>query len=113
MDFGKDGNIITIIIFLLFIAITLTLVGCDKDIHNHPHLVTGKQLFEHHCATCHRETGTGDFLKGVRANKDTKLSMRQIAHKVRKSESEKRKMPLFPMMSTEEVALIANYVKRL
>jgi len=113
MIFENGNRTVIGTVFFLFIATTLLLVGCDKDIHNHPHLVTGKQLFEYHCATCHRETGKGNFLKGVPANKGTRLNVSQVAHKVRKGGNDKIKMPMYPKMSTEEAALIASYVKQL
>ncbi|MFD2229837.1 c-type cytochrome [Alkalimarinus sediminis] len=97
---------------LLLIALA-GLSGCDKDTHNHPELITGKQLFDHHCAGCHAETGKGNFLKGVPPNKQSSLSIWQIAHKIRIEANDKRKMPLYPNMSTQEAELIADYVKQL
>lgn len=97
------------------IVCTLFLSGCDKDVHDHPELTTGKQLFEYHCSSCHKSTGTGHFLKGVPANKDTDLAIWQIKHKIKNkaSQDSKTKMPAFPNMSPEEASLIANYVKNL
>lgn len=90
-----------------------TLSACDQDIHNHPELTTGQQLFEYHCSSCHKATGTGHFLKGVPANKDTELQSWQIKHKIQDAAEDKSKMPSFPNMPPDEAALIADYVKRL
>lgn len=98
--------------FFVMVSV-IVLSGCDKDIHNHPNLITGKQLFDYHCAGCHAETGRGNFLKGVPANKNTSLAAWQVAHKIRIEANDKRKMPLYPNMSTQEVELIASYVKQL
>lgn len=98
---------------IAFFVIVMVLSGCNKDIHSHPELVAGRQLFDYHCASCHSETGKGNFLKGVPPNKNTSLTVWQIAHKIRTDANDKRKMPLYPNMSTEEAELIADYVKQL
>jgi len=98
---------------LVLILVATTLSGCDADSHHHPDAVTGKQLFDYHCARCHTETGKGNFLKGVPPNKQTSLTVWQIAHKIRIDANDKRKMPLYPNMSAEEAELIADYVKQL
>jgi mono/diheme cytochrome c family protein len=92
---------------------TVLLAGCSDDVHDHPTLVTGKQLFEHHCSGCHKNTGKGKFLKGVPANKDTNLSASQVLHKITSNENGGNKMPSFNNMSTEEAAKISVYVKTL
>lgn len=97
----------------VILIVISVLTGCDKDIHNHPELLTGKQLFDYHCAGCHAETGKGNFLKGVPPNKNSQLTVWQIAHKVRIDANDKRKMPLYPNMSTQEAEMIAGYVKQL
>lgn len=98
---------------ILRLLIVMVLGGCNKDIHRHPDLVTGQQLFDYHCASCHTETGKGNFLKGVPPNKNTSLTVWQIAHKIRIDANDQRKMPLYPNMSAEEAELIADYVKQL
>lgn len=106
---------ITSLSLFLTIACTIFLSGCEQDVHDHPELTTGKQLFEYHCSSCHKSAGTGHFLKGVPANKDTGLAIWQIKHKIKDKASpdNKTKMPSFPNMSSEEASLIANYVKNL
>ncbi|MEZ8823734.1 cytochrome c [Vibrio sp. 10N.261.55.A7] len=98
---------------LASIFVLALLSGCDKDLHDHPHLTTGKQLFEHHCAGCHQKTGQGQFLKGIPANRATALSEEQISHKVTSDDTVGSKMPSFPNMDEEESAKIASYVKSL
>jgi mono/diheme cytochrome c family protein len=99
--------------WLMLFLTSVIITGCDKDVHNHPELVTGKQLFDYHCAGCHTETGKGNFLKGIPPNKHSSLTVWQIAHKLRIDADDKRKMPLYPNMSLQEAEVIADYVKQL
>lgn len=96
---------------LLFL--TLILAGCSADEHDHPQLKTGKQLYDYHCAGCHREDGSGLFLKGVPANRDTDLSAWQIMHKVKEGEEGDTRMPVFARMPEQEATRIALYLKEL
>jgi len=91
----------------------LLTTGCSNDIHDHPDLVTGEQLFDHHCSECHNKTGAGVFLLGVPANRDTTLSSSQVIHKIQHNEKNSSKMPAFPEMSTEEAKKITDYLKQL
>ena len=99
------------IIYIIFLS-SIILSGCNNDIHDHQDLVTGKQLFEHHCSECHNSSGLGNFLRSVPANKDTKLSAWQITHKLRAGEKD-GKMPIFEEMSVEEAMKISAYLKRI
>jgi len=101
-------------VFLGFCIVSICcLNACSKEIHDHPEQITGKQLFELHCSNCHKVTGTGKFLKGVPANKDTLLTKSQIEHKIRDKSSGNEKMPSFPKMSALEAANISAYLKSL
>jgi len=95
------------------LLLTLILAGCSADEHDHPQLVSGKQLYDYHCAGCHREDGSGLFLKGVPANRDTDLSAWQIIHKVKEGEQGDSRMPVFARMPQEEATRIAVYLKQL
>lgn len=98
--------------YVLIISWLLMLTGCGRDVHDHPDLKTGQELFEYHCAECHQRSGQGNILLGVPANKGTELSVYQVSHKIRKG-AEKSKMPAFPNMSKEEAGKIAVYLKGL
>ncbi len=91
----------------------LTVSGCSDDVHDHPDLVTGKQLFNYHCSGCHNETGHGNFLKGVPSNRDTPLSPQQVSHKITTVGNEGSGMPSFPKMGQAEAAKIASYLKQI
>lgn len=87
------------------------LIGCSNDIHDHPDLVSGKQLFEYHCSACHKDTGKGNFLKGIPANRGTELTASQIVHRITRKDNSGSKMPAFPNMSVEEAKQISTYLK--
>lgn len=96
----------------LLLLISL-LAGCGTDDHDHPDLHSGKQLYEYHCVGCHKEDGSGLFLKGVPANRDTDLSVWQIVHKVKKGTEDEGKMPVFVRMPRQEASQIALYLKEI
>lgn len=100
-------------IFSSVVAVMLLLTGCSVDEHDHPDLVSGKQLYEYHCAGCHKADGSGLFLKGVPANRDTDLSAWQIVHKVKEGMEGESRMPIFARMPPQEASKIAVYVKQL
>jgi mono/diheme cytochrome c family protein len=88
----------------------------DKDSHEHNALTTGKELFSHHCAGCHKETGRGNFIKGVPSNILTKLEHRQIIEHIRGGERQpsffyrKIIMPSFTTMGDEEIESITSHL---
>lgn len=94
-------------------CLVLALTGCDVDQHDHPDLVSGRALFEHHCAPCHKADGSGIFLKGVPASRETNLSVLQVMHKVQGHQEGERAMPKFKRMSQQEASKIAVYLKQL
>lgn len=104
----KAGIGLQIIMTLLFFV-----VGCHKDEHDHPHLTTGKQLFEFHCSACHRQDGNGKFLKGYPSIANTEFLSWEITHKIRGDEAEGRNMPSFKNMPVDEATAIAKYLKSL
>ena len=100
---------------LLVVAVQ-SLQGCGEaaDDHNHPELTTGKALYEFHCAECHKSTGSGSFLSGIPANKDTELSSTQVVELLRGIHRDGgESMPVWKGMSTQEAAKIATYLKTL
>lgn len=78
-----------------------------------PELTTGKELFEFHCAGCHHNAGNGNFLAGIPANKETKLTSTQIVEFIRGRHREGSDMPVWKDMPTAEAWKIATYLKTL
>lgn len=101
-------------IFTVLLLVAAFLTACGVDIHDHPHLTTGKQLFEYHCSGCHNDSGNGRFLLGVPSNNDTKLSIGQVSHKIKVGSGiSESKMPVFAGMSREEAVIISAYLKKI
>ena len=99
----------------LLLATTISLVGgCSGDNHDHPELISGQQLFEYHCADCHHAAGNGNFLAGIPANRETRLTTAQIVKFLRDDHRlEGSKMPVWPEMPEDEARKIALYLKSL
>ena len=103
-----------ILIRLCSILVLLLLSACSADSHDHPHLTTGKQYFEYHCASCHRENGMGLFLKAIPANILNDKSYSEIVYHIRHgSQSSQKSMPVFKKMPDGEVRKIASYLLQL
>jgi mono/diheme cytochrome c family protein len=96
---------------LPLITSVFLIVGRHKDKHAHPELTTGKQMFEFHCSSCHKQEGNGYFLNGYHAIHNTELFSWQISHKICAEESENRNMPSFKNMLISEANLIAKFLK--
>jgi len=89
----------------------ITLIACsNRDDHDHPKLKTGKALFNHHCAGCHSEDGTGKLADQTPANILTKKSHQEIAKYVTTDINPNREMPVFSTMSYSEASKIASHL---
>lgn len=104
------GQLLTVLSLLCLLTL---LVGCDPDQHDHPDLNLGRELFDYHCAPCHKADGSGVFLKGVPANRYTDLSVVEVMRKIQTASEPHRAMPVFKKMSRQEQAKIAIYLKHL
>ena len=96
--------------FVLFVA---AITACSNDSHDHAKNITGKQLFEAHCVTCHDTGGTGRLALGVPANKGSKLSDLEILNKIRHGRGESTKMQIFEKMSEQEAMKIVKHLRTL
>ena len=89
----------------------LALLSCaDHDEHNHPADISAKELYELHCASCHRTLGQGKFLKGIPPSRDTALKIREIIKKIRSGEQHDTNMRVFKTMDEQEAKRIAIYL---
>lgn len=99
---------------VVLISTFVLLSACNKDHHNHPELHTGKDLFNYHCASCHGEEGTGQFLRGIPANIATSKNQTGIMLHIKEgAQSATSTMPIFKMMPDQEAQKIAAYLLRL
>jgi mono/diheme cytochrome c family protein len=91
----------------LLMTSVLILCACGK-----PQLQTGEELFDHYCATCHRKTGTGNFLKGAPAVQSTQYNTSQIAQLIRgHRRPTDTRMPVFNELTSKQTIAIAAYVR--
>ncbi len=92
------------------------LSGCTS---NNGKPVTGKELYEYYCAGCHRDTGAGQFLRGIppliqnKSLNPTPLKSWQVRHKIMSGPSANRKMPSFNNINNEQARLISQYIQKL
>lgn len=99
---------------LYCILIVFMLVSCSADLHDHPHLTTGKQFYEYHCVSCHRDNGLGLFLKGMPANILNDKSQSEIIYHIRHRHSLSQEiMPVFKTMPFNEAHKISRYLLKL
>ncbi len=102
---------ITLVIALI---ITGALTACSsRDDHEHPDLKSGEALFNHHCAECHGEDGTGKLVSQTPANILTKRGRDGIVKYVTTNINPQREMPVFSTMSFTEAAAIATHLIKL
>jgi uncharacterized membrane protein len=100
-----------------FLAICVCFImsgyGCSDEQHNHPDLTTGQQLYNHHCAECHSEDGTGILFESLPANILTQKSPQEIITYITTDSNHQRLMPVFNAMPSEEAELITNHLMKL
>lgn len=97
----------------LVLLVTLTAACAQRDNHNHPDLKTGEALFNHHCAECHGQDGTGMLADQTPANILTHLSRDEIVNYITTPVNPQRKMPVFSGMPTAEAVAIADHLLEL
>ena len=95
------------------LLLCILIAGCEKDMHDHPELTTGKELFEFHCSGCHQSNGMGKFLNGIPKNNNTSLTFSQVVSKITSEDVKSSKIPIFKKMSKEEASKISAYLKSL
>jgi len=91
----------------IYIVLLIMLFGCSRDQHDHPDLITGKDLFNYHCAECHGKDGTGRIVDLIPANILTTKNQREIIEFITNSEQHDR-MPIFKTMPEKEARKIAS-----
>ncbi len=89
--------------------------GCSRSVddHNHPELKTGKQLFNHHCSSCHGDDGTGRLADQTPANILTFRGRDGIVEYITTTVRGDRAMPVFKQMPRAEAVLIASHLLQL
>ncbi|MCV6589056.1 MAG: cytochrome c [Marinobacterium sp.] len=101
-----------VVTFTLILSLA-GLTGCGEAETPPPASASGQQLFDHHCAGCHRPQGTGNFLKGIPANALTDMDVDDIVSLIRNGDVSKPKMPAFPELSRYQAERIVLHMWQL
>ena len=81
-------------------------VACEEP--TYPDLATGKELYQHHCERCHRDSGNGMFLKGVPVSRLKEIHLKDLKKQVTEGSG---MMPGFDKMTDEQIDKINRYLK--
>lgn len=100
---------------LFWICVCLIMSACGRsgEQHDHPDLITEEQLYNHHCAECHREDGTGILFDSLPANILTQKSPQGIITYITTDSNHNRLMPAFTTMPPDEAELITKHLMKL
>lgn len=90
--------------------LTLLLSGCSDDSPPQTTSTDGEELYSLNCARCHKKDGSGDFLKGIPANKRTALLEEQVVLLIRQGDPSRPEMPQFPNLTEEQASAIVDYL---
>lgn len=82
------------------------LTACSE--HTYPDLATGKELYEHHCESCHKAHGQGMFTKGVPASRLAEIHLAELKDQIKSGSG---MMPAFERMTDEQIEKINQYLK--
>lgn len=97
-------------LFSSLLAVVLILSGCSTEVDNET--LTGQQLYEAYCASCHKVNGTGSFLEAIPANRNTALSEKEIIALILGHDSRAEKMPDFNFLTADQAKRVAVYLKQ-
>lgn len=100
-------------LFWICVCIIMNAYGCSGELHEHPGLTTGKQLYNHHCAECHREDGTGVLFDSLPANILTEKSSQEVITYITADSHHTRLMPVFNTMPLDEAEVITRHLIQL
>lgn len=100
---------------VLTVSSALMLSACgDHNVATPEELTAGQEIYEYHCATCHKKNGVGNFRLGAPDIRNTKLSKKQIVAKVQgHMANEETRMPAMDKLTKDNLKKIASYVKSL
>ena len=89
---------------------TLLLTGCSDNSNPQTTSIDGEELYSLNCARCHKKDGSGDFLKGIPANKRTALQEEQVVLLIRQGDPSRPEMPTFPDLTEQQASAIVDYL---
>lgn len=102
--------------YWLMISLTGLLSACKPEpqaVSDYPALTSGQKLYDWHCATCHRDRGRGNFLKGVpSAANYAQLELSAFTNIIQGHQRPPNtQMPFFTHMPRFQVEAIAYYLR--
>lgn len=92
---------------LCCVGFTLFLAACSGEPDASS---SGEELYNYHCASCHKKSGDGKFLMRIPANKMTGMSKADVTTLIKNGHSSKRKMPPIEGISYSQARKITNYL---
>jgi len=96
-------------LLLTFVGInSLLLSACEE-----PNLEGGRELYGYYCAGCHKDEGTGNFLRGVPEIKQTDLTPHHLTDHIlglKRERAEDSKMPSFDFLKREQAEQISRFL---
>lgn len=95
---------------VLSIFFTLLLSGCSDDSAPQTTSIDGEELYSLNCARCHKKDGSGDFLKGIPANRRTALQEKQVILLIRQGDPSRPEMPTFSNLTEQQASAIVDYL---
>ena len=96
--------------FWIGACLVMSAAGCSEDQHDHPKLITGEQLYNFHCAKCHRKDGTGILFDSRPANILSQKSPEEMITYITTDTNHNRLMPAFKSMPLDEAEFIAEHL---
>ncbi|WP_428034865.1 c-type cytochrome [Amphritea sp.] len=100
---------ITIRSAILSVLFTLLLSGCS-DSAPETSSTNGKELYNLYCESCHKSDGSGNFLKGIPANRLTRLQGDQLVMLIRQGDPSRPDMPAFTNLTKQQASAIVDYL---
>jgi len=94
---------------ILSAVFALLLSGCS-DSTPQTDSTDGKELYSLYCETCHKSDGSGNFLKGIPANRLTRLQKDQIILLIHQGDPSLPDMPAFSNLTEQQAAAIVDHL---
>ncbi|SBS32149.1 Cytochrome c6 [Marinomonas aquimarina] len=96
---------------VLLTVLLLGLFGCTDKKQATTDVQNGNELYSMYCASCHKESGNGQFLAGIPRNRDTQYSVNEVSDLIRVGHQDKPSMPTFSQLTPAQAYAIAAYLK--
>ncbi len=89
------------------LGLTVLLAACSGKPDD---FSSGEELYNYHCAGCHKKSGDGKFLMRIPANKMTRISKADVTSLIKNGHSLKPKMPPIEGISYSQAQKITDHL---